>query len=727
MDELTFELSALLVFILVAVMSRWLPRLSLYLIGPGLLLLAGAYFIKYRGLFFFFQSEGSAAGLVIPFIAWFALLMVLTVAAALMLSSKRRLAQLRATSAEKESAERGAQQPSSSGSPNAIVTRPDRLNTGLMLVIFVVTVIALGGLLAGQYLASSIPASPDGPVGVNEVEDTGLQPFLVRWGAREGLFSNRFSAPMLALRLRSADIYGWDRHRQEDERSLLKSGKNSEQLMLGLEIPGGDGFAGLTPKATHGAMVVYEHEEDDQAERLLKGESQFRRLGHWLNNEKPASKPATFWLHKDSESGRRHIMGRVCPSKWGGSDHAREVWDAFARAEDPRLRCFMPKAQWKALVPGLFGYSKVEAIRNCKGSSICGFHFMFQGRHVAVRVDETEDKYFGDEYLFISAWEALERMRVDALRPASESSDFTYAREIAETCQQLILSEVSEDSRPSFNSIRACEKAEYVVSSMHPLNPSALIPALEILASTLFSRPQYRVESLAIAWLDSFPKLSASEKDKHCAAVVKARVPLQLRPADPLFRNAMAHILAAFNWILEKDSGVSLEEARMVYRLWHAYQEKVGNNEQADAEIIYQWLAKIAQLSGPDDERMTMLSETLRDVWNAQDYQMMRAISGQMRETYLQMSSETVGNLSQEKQAMLGMSAFGAILGHWIVAFKDAAFEEMEPGIRAVVTQMETHFGPENIYVKAAKFQEKEVLQRKWPPVGQPGGGYVQW
>jgi hypothetical protein len=68
-----------LAFFAVLSLLHFLPRLTVYVIGPGVLACAAALFILGRKYFFFFQSDGSPAGFVIPILMWgFLGFMVLT-------------------------------------------------------------------------------------------------------------------------------------------------------------------------------------------------------------------------------------------------------------------------------------------------------------------------------------------------------------------------------------------------------------------------------------------------------------------------------------------------------------------------------------------------------------------------------------------------------------------------------------------------------------------------
>lgn len=48
----------------------FVPRLGMYMFGPGVLIGLGVFFMRYKEAFWFFRSEGSAAGLFVPIIMW---------------------------------------------------------------------------------------------------------------------------------------------------------------------------------------------------------------------------------------------------------------------------------------------------------------------------------------------------------------------------------------------------------------------------------------------------------------------------------------------------------------------------------------------------------------------------------------------------------------------------------------------------------------------------------
>ncbi len=70
----TWLLWMIIAIAIVFALGYYLPRFSAYVLGPGFLLLGIIAFIKNHKLFFFFQSDGSIAGLIVPIIMWLGLI-----------------------------------------------------------------------------------------------------------------------------------------------------------------------------------------------------------------------------------------------------------------------------------------------------------------------------------------------------------------------------------------------------------------------------------------------------------------------------------------------------------------------------------------------------------------------------------------------------------------------------------------------------------------------------
>lgn len=62
-----------LTFVVCLALGYFLPRLSIFVFGPAVFVLAAYFFYSEKQFFSFFYTEGSAAGLVLPFFMWAAL------------------------------------------------------------------------------------------------------------------------------------------------------------------------------------------------------------------------------------------------------------------------------------------------------------------------------------------------------------------------------------------------------------------------------------------------------------------------------------------------------------------------------------------------------------------------------------------------------------------------------------------------------------------------------
>ena len=67
------------------------PRLSVYVVGPGVLIATAIFGVVNKRLFFFFQSDGSAAGLFLPILMWGAALFGVAIGFGLITTGLERL------------------------------------------------------------------------------------------------------------------------------------------------------------------------------------------------------------------------------------------------------------------------------------------------------------------------------------------------------------------------------------------------------------------------------------------------------------------------------------------------------------------------------------------------------------------------------------------------------------------------------------------------------------
>ena len=77
-----------------AVAKRW-PTFSAYVLAPAVVLACLALIIKHQRFFFFFASEGSAAGLIVPIVLWAIVIFGFIMAGTLFLGGIGRLEDIR--------------------------------------------------------------------------------------------------------------------------------------------------------------------------------------------------------------------------------------------------------------------------------------------------------------------------------------------------------------------------------------------------------------------------------------------------------------------------------------------------------------------------------------------------------------------------------------------------------------------------------------------------------
>lgn len=93
-NDLYWMLPVVVVFLAGFFVIYRAPRLALYGLGPAALIVAIVFFFAYKEAFFLFQSEGSAAGLVLPIVMWTVLVSLVGIGIATVRGALSRLDEL---------------------------------------------------------------------------------------------------------------------------------------------------------------------------------------------------------------------------------------------------------------------------------------------------------------------------------------------------------------------------------------------------------------------------------------------------------------------------------------------------------------------------------------------------------------------------------------------------------------------------------------------------------
>ncbi len=62
---------------LFALLARYVPWVFAYVLGPAIIVASGWFFLQFRPFFFFFKSDGSPAGMLVPLMLWPMLILAL--------------------------------------------------------------------------------------------------------------------------------------------------------------------------------------------------------------------------------------------------------------------------------------------------------------------------------------------------------------------------------------------------------------------------------------------------------------------------------------------------------------------------------------------------------------------------------------------------------------------------------------------------------------------------
>jgi lipopolysaccharide export LptBFGC system permease protein LptF len=94
-DQNSLPLFIVLAVVFALMLGFVLPRFAAYFLGPAFLVLAAALLVVGHRLFVPFQSDGSPAGLIVPAIAWIALIVCCGLGITLIVTGRARIKRTR--------------------------------------------------------------------------------------------------------------------------------------------------------------------------------------------------------------------------------------------------------------------------------------------------------------------------------------------------------------------------------------------------------------------------------------------------------------------------------------------------------------------------------------------------------------------------------------------------------------------------------------------------------
>jgi hypothetical protein len=635
-------------------------------------------------------------------------------------------------------------------------------NRGISLIGAVIVVALLAAVvMIGRGLLSKpkpVAAAAGGPAGITYVEDRDDSAILVRWDAREG--SGQQPAPPLALLLRPTDRYAWWFTGGGPQRLTSDDPKGPESLHLEVTIPGSDAFpvealgtvceAGDKPfshcRATRARVILHRPEYHTEAEAVLMGTREAAGNESLPFEKRPKTALMEFWTQADADDGRQRLAGWVCLEGMKQAlDTAPPLATLLSTASDPRLRCFEPSGWMQRLAPGRSGFERQPVYFHCEPLGTCKAAFFYQSRYAEILQEDgwPNAAPWMDLGLFVASWEALERMRLDAIQAPAAMAELDEARIQTKTCEALIdegkrwVSSTShglaDDPANSLYPFKAwqsrslpCRKAAAIVTRLAAIDAAAMEPMLASLMRGLQSLGAHEAEPLFHAWMSALEKAGKADSAQAFGVLFTGLNYLQgYGEYDKKIPQKAARLEQAWKLARTLDPPVPVEQIGPVAR---ALGEMKRTRGDAGGRIgVYeQWVELLARRAAPRSLRLDTLSSLAHIYWESGDFISFKGATDRLRETYL--GDATVDPPFSPEREMTAKAAFYAVFNYSNYALHERAFAEVQGDIAAIVARMQRDLGADSRWVKAARFHEGFVLQRQPPPDGSKiGGGFLDY
>ncbi len=553
-------------------------------------------------------------------------------------------------------------------------------------------------------------------------------PVLVRWDATA---HSDLPAPALALRLRPTDPYAWWFTGGGDNRISSGEPQGPRELHLEVTVPGSDAFPQALPSPicepgdkpfalcrTGRARVVLKRlPESSQEERMLLD---VREMVPRIE----------FWTHEDRNSGRQRVVGWACPRGLSKTDFTPpQLEGLLTSAPDPRLACVKSGAWWQRLAPGLFGFAKHAAYFTATDA-----HFFYRARHAEVLYEDRHPNAapWMDLMLLVTAWETLERARLEAIHEPEPMAELDEARIQTTVCAALVAEGtrwldgapiLTGDAHKAWSRRNLpCRKAANSVIRLAELDPAAMEPLLAALAEGLLRLGDSQANALVEARLSALEKSSKGNAVHTFDALVDALPVLEGSGVyDTRIQQKLARVAQAWQLAQTLDPPAPFEKLRAVVQTLGRLKRSAQDNP--GLVVLYEeWAQLLERRKAPRHYRLDALDSLADAQLSGGDFAALKLATDRLRDVYLNAHRPEPAYLGADTTAT---AAFNAVFFYRNYAFRQSAFAEVQADIAAVVARMEQEFGINSTIVRAARFHQDEVVRRQPAADGTPVGGGV--
>lgn len=545
-------------------------------------------------------------------------------------------------------------------------------------------------------------------------------------------------APALAMRIEPTDLYGWWGSDGSKARVLNVRGE-PDKLALDLLLPSADAFPQASSdelcgesneafsecRAGRARLLLQRDEADGEHADLLLGRKPFPEQGPLLWRE--------FLTQEDKASGRIEFLGWICGAGETKTEQAVLGPPPRPSATARHEKCLAPTWQQK-----LAGPDKQRLLLSCPENAPCEMHFLFANRLARIDAEELPAADAGElrARLFFAAWETLNRMHRNGLKPPAATAELAEA---------------------------ATQKAVCLAASKEAFRwQDVLHGAGQKPQSAQAERWQKRWAGLSHSCLRAadiarrIGTIAPAEAEPILLAVMQARIALGARDPDSrrdfdaLFamikangKSESATMLTALAMYLGYGAevigtpGPELDArlAQVVHARWLLAQYGSELHDVERAELVSYLVRQYGAIGRTDDEIATYRQAiaALEALYGANDLRLLDPLSGLSQALWR--SGDAIASVRTadrarrlwltQAAAIRGGTASAAKAARWeeigvdlVAAYRNYAFRQMEfhvtrPPIAEIISGLEQRLGPDHPAVRKAQRYGHEVLTRR--------------
>jgi hypothetical protein len=544
------------------------------------------------------------------------------------------------------------------------------------------------------------------------------------------------AAPALAMRIEPTDLYGWG---DGGKARVLNVRGDPETLALDLLLPNADAFPQTSSNELCGeSNEAFSECQAGRARLVLQRDESDSEHADLLLERKPLPDQGPlswreFLTQEDKTNGRIEFLGWICGAGESKAEQALFGPPPRASAKARHEKCLAPTWQQK-----LAGPDKQRLLISCPSNAPCEMHFLFGNRLARIEAEELPTANTGElrARLFFAAWETLNRMHRNGLKPPAATAELAEA-----TTQQAVCLGVSKEAFRWQDTLRgagqkpqsasaerwkkrwaslshSCLRAADIARRMGAVAPTEAEPVL-------LAVMQARI-ALGARDPDSprnfdalFAMIKASGKSESATMLTALAMYLGysadvIGTPGPELDARLAQVVQA-RWLLAQYGSDlhDVDRAQLVGYLVRQY-AAIGRTEDEIA-TYQQAIADLEGRYGGNDLRLLEpLSGLSQALWRSGDAITSVRTADRARRLWLtQAAAIRAGNASAANAARWEEIGVDLVAAYRNYAFRQTEFHVTRPPIAEIISGLEQRLGADHPAVRKAQRYGHEVLARR--------------